>query len=149
MPARADGSCNPFPERWTDGRRHVRELSADTAVRQLAVDNRSDPGSPAADAEEADWTTLETITLSPVDADPTDPAIRNFTTELASDTVGLWYRIVFGDADGDLLLPTVPIQNVAPVSPVRDPAELARILKIRATADAGGSYGQGAAGRVR
>ena len=43
------------------------------------------------------WTALETQALSPVDADPENPAYRNFTTDLASDDEDLWYRICFVD----------------------------------------------------
>lgn len=57
------------------------------------------------------WTAIETITLSPVDADPSLPATRNLTTELATDAPDLWYRIVFLDADGDSLAPSDPVQN--------------------------------------
>lgn len=78
------------------------------------------------------WTLLETFTLDPVDADPTQPATRNFTTELASDTVGLWYRVTFLDATGDEAQPTYPIQNAAVgPAPYAGVDELARILKIR------------------
>jgi len=81
------------------------------------------------------WNTLETIALSPVDSDPQNPAYRNFTTDLASDTVGLWYRIVFTDAGGDIGLPTFPIQNVEDDRPVyASVAELALLLKVNATA---------------
>jgi hypothetical protein len=89
----------------------------------------------AADAENADWTTIETIALSPLDADPTEPASRDFTTSNASDTIGLWYRLIFVDGDGDELLPTVPVQNVHPVSAYATVGELARILKIRNPSD--------------
>jgi hypothetical protein len=84
-----------------------------------------------ADALDADWTTIETIPLDPVDADPADPASRDFTTENASDTADLWYRIIFADANGDQLLPTVPVQNVTPITAYATVSELARILKIR------------------
>ena len=43
------------------------------------------------------WALIETITLTPTDADPANPATRSFTTQLASDGE-LWYRIVFADA---------------------------------------------------
>lgn len=88
-----------------------------------------------ADAENVDWSTIDTITLDPVDADPASPASRDFTTENASDTDGLWYRIIFRDADGDDLLPTVPVQNVSPIVAYATVSELARILKIRAPSD--------------
>ena len=86
----------------------------------------------AADAEDADWTLIDTIALSPTDADPTDPAYRSFTTENGTD-VELWYRVVFSDANGDTAAPTVPVQNVASSDiPYTTAGELARILKIRA-----------------
>lgn len=80
------------------------------------------------------WTTLETIALSPVDADPANPAYRNFTTDQASDTDGLWYRIVFLDADASTALPTFPIQNVPDSRPVyASVAELATLVRVAAS----------------
>jgi hypothetical protein len=82
------------------------------------------------------WTLLETIALDPVDADPADPQSRNFTTELASDTDGLWYRIVFVDATGDTLAPTTPVQNSQAAAHLYGTVdELFRILKIRTPSD--------------
>lgn len=80
------------------------------------------------------WTLLETIALSPVDADPANPAYRDFTTELASDDEDLWYRIVFKDATGDESQATTPVQNSAAstFAAYSNVTELARILKIRA-----------------
>jgi hypothetical protein len=75
------------------------------------------------------WTVLETISFTP-DADPANPAYRNFTTDLAT-AADLWYRLVFLDASGDLGLPTVPIQNVADDRPVyASVAELAQLLRV-------------------
>lgn len=77
------------------------------------------------------WTTLETQALTPVDADPENPAYRNFTTDLGT-AEDLWYRIVFLDADASTGLPTIPVQNVEDDRPVyAASSELARILKIR------------------
>lgn len=81
------------------------------------------------------WTTIDTITLSPVDSDPTEPATRSFTTENASDTLELWYRLVFIDDTGDEQQPTAPIQNVAPATAYATVNELARVLKIRNPSD--------------
>jgi hypothetical protein len=47
--------------------------------------------------ETGTYTTLETIALSPVDADPSAPATRNFTTALATLEDG-WYIIRWVDA---------------------------------------------------
>lgn len=89
-----------------------------------------------ATSEDGTYTEIETITLSPVDADPADPASRNFTTELASDDPDLWYRIVFVDGSGDESLPTTPVQNSVSTgfasSPYATVEELARLLKVNA-----------------
>lgn len=78
------------------------------------------------------WTPVETFTLSPVDADPSDPAYRNFTTELASSTEGLWYRFVWIDATADESTPTDAVQNdVDDTVMFATVDELARILKLR------------------
>jgi len=78
------------------------------------------------------YAVLETKTLSPLDADPSAPMLRSFTTELGTG-LGYWYRIVFLDATGDTSQPTTPVQNVAgstsaPHSYV-DAAELGRVLQ--------------------
>ena len=79
------------------------------------------------------WVTLETQNLSPVDADPRNPAYRSFTTQLGT-APEQWYRIVFLDATGDVGLPTFPVQNVADDRPVyASVAELAVLLRVDAT----------------
>lgn len=91
-----------------------------------------------ATTEDGPWTQIDVFALSPVDSDPEHPASRSFTTELASDTPDLWYRIVFADGTGDVLQPTTPVQNAGAdatfpsASAYADVDELARILKIRA-----------------
>ncbi len=88
------------------------------------------------DTEEGTYVEIDAITLSPVDADPSDPAYRDFTTELGT-AAEYWYRIRFADATGDTSQATNPIQNLAAVT-VPDVVaygtvdELARILKLRA-----------------
>lgn len=68
------------------------------------------------------WTTIDTLALSPLDADPSIPQERNITTHLASSTMGLWYRIVFLDGSGNVSQPTSPVRNVqAAVVPVNQP----------------------------
>lgn len=80
------------------------------------------------------FTTLETINLAPVDADPANPAYRNFTTALASDTEALWYRLVFVDAAGTTGLPTFPIQNLPDDRPVyASVSELATLVRVNAS----------------
>jgi hypothetical protein len=62
------------------------------------------------------WALIDTLTLDPVDTDPSVPATRNLTTDLASDAPNLWYRIVFADANGDTSAPTDPVQNAIVVA---------------------------------
>lgn len=76
------------------------------------------------------YAAIDTITLDPVDADPSSPAVRDFTTENAT-AANLWYRIIFVDATGDEASPTAPIQNTDTPSIYATVNELARILKIR------------------
>lgn len=79
------------------------------------------------------WVVLETQALSPVDADPANPAYRSFTTQLGTDEE-LWYRIVFLDASGDTGLPTFPVQNIADDRPVyASVSELASLLRVSAS----------------
>jgi len=76
------------------------------------------------------WTGIETITLNPVDPDPSDPASRSFTTSLATLTAG-WYRIVWIDAA--LLESATPaVQNVFPFASASD---LAARLGLTFTTD--------------
>jgi len=56
------------------------------------------------------WVLIETKTFADPDADPTNPKVRNFTTELATLVEG-WYYVEFEDATGDKS-PTEPIHNV-------------------------------------
>lgn len=79
------------------------------------------------------FTLLETQALTPVDADPENPAYRNFTTDLGTADE-LWYQIVFVDADMSTGQPTAPIQNLADDRPVyASVAELAQLLRVNAT----------------
>lgn len=80
------------------------------------------------------WTLIDTQSITPVDADPSLPAYRSFTTENASDDADLWYRLTFYDANGDFGLPTFPVQNTADDRPIYGSVtELAQILKVRAS----------------
>lgn len=73
---------------------------------------------------------LETQNLSPVDSDPSNPAWRNFTTQLGT-APDLWYRVVFLDATGDLGLPTFPVQNSSVSRAIyATTTELARLLRV-------------------
>jgi hypothetical protein len=62
--------------------------------------------------ETGPWVLIDTIALSPVDTDPSNPIPRSFTTENATIQNG-WYKITFADASGDTS-PTDPIFNAPP-----------------------------------
>lgn len=78
------------------------------------------------------YTAIDTINLSPVDSDPSNPASRSFTTSLASDGEGLWYQMVFLDGGGNDSLPTFPIQNLPQREPYATVSELALLLRVDA-----------------
>lgn len=83
--------------------------------------------------DEDDWTLLDTQALVPVDADPSQPAVRNFT--VLGTEFEKWYRARFVDGNGDSSEYTDPVQNTeddTDAVPYAGTAELARILKLRA-----------------
>ena len=85
------------------------------------------------DAVDGTYTLIDTIAISPVDADPAVPAYRDFTTSNASDDADLWYRLTFYDASGNFAQPTYPVQNTEEDRPIyASVSELAQILKVRA-----------------
>jgi len=85
-----------------------------------------------APASTGPWVLLETQALSPVDADPMNPAYRNFTTDLGTADEQ-WYQLIFLDADSSTGQPTYPIQNVPEDRPVyASVAELAVVLNLNA-----------------
>lgn len=62
---------------------------------------------------EGAWTTIDTLALDPLDADPSIPQTRSFTTSNGSDTDGLWYRVTFIDGANATSQPSTPVQNIA------------------------------------
>jgi len=60
------------------------------------------------------WAQIDVVNLTP-DVDPSQPSPRNLTTENASAAEDSWFYVIFGDADGDMMLPTAPIQNERPL----------------------------------
>jgi hypothetical protein len=63
-------------------------------------------------ASSGSWSTIDTLALDPVDADPTTPASRDFTTENGTGA-DKWYRVIFVDGNGDTSEPTSAVRNVA------------------------------------
>ncbi len=84
------------------------------------------------DAPDGTWNLIDTLTLDPLDDDPTMPQVRNLTTHLASDTPSQWYRIVWADASAGTSLPTAPTIDLGlGVTPFATATELFRVLKVR------------------
>jgi hypothetical protein len=76
------------------------------------------------------WTLIDTLALSPVDPDPTDPLLRSLTSSNGT-LEDQWYRIIFADAAGGVTEPTTPVQNTGVnTAPFGTTVELFRILKI-------------------
>jgi hypothetical protein len=79
------------------------------------------------------WATIDTITLSPTDPDPSAPQARNITITNASDTPDLWYRLTFADDDGNTGEPSTPVQNAAAPTRFVSAAEFAARLGLTLT----------------
>lgn len=92
-----------------------------------------------ATAQAGPWTVIDTRPLTP-DADPTNPASRSFTTELATLTEG-WYRVTWLDAQGDASAPTEPAHNVAGPQIRPTVAEVAILLRTRTVGESSGGLG--------
>lgn len=91
-----------------------------------------------ASASTGPWTLIDTITLDPLDIDPSDPAARSFTTDNAVLTNG-WYRVTFKDASNNLSLPS-PAQYNAEIPAMGwepTPRDVAGLLRTR-TKNSGG-----------
>jgi hypothetical protein len=88
------------------------------------------------------WTQIDAITITPVDPDPSQPAARSFSTPNGSDTLNLWYRVIYADASSDTSPPTDPVQNL-PIVAYATTTDLFRILKKRDPSDAEVSAAQG------
>lgn len=72
------------------------------------------------------WEELKTVTLEPVDEDPTDPALRSFTVEASK----AWLRIVFldGEEKKDAPSPVVSLLGAPFRPPIR---QVSAILRAR------------------
>jgi hypothetical protein len=67
------------------------------------------------DSETGPWNLIDTQNLVPVDADPTDPMSRSFTTSNATLDVGVgWYMVSFGDVNNNVQ-ETPPTFNGVPI----------------------------------
>lgn len=99
------------------------------------TDVRIEESDSATFADILTWTQIDTLALSPLDVDPSDPQSRDFTTSLASDTPDLWYRVIFADGSGNISAPSIPAQNSELLTtPYASVDELARLVKVDAVA---------------
>lgn len=86
------------------------------------------------------WLPVQTLTLSPVDADPAHPVTRELTTGLAQYATG-WYRVVWIDAEGHETPPTEAVENTAPGGVRPSVAEVASKVRARTRVKGGGQAG--------
>lgn len=91
--------------------------------------------------DEATWTTIDTITLDPVECHPHRPAARTLVTREAVDPAG-WLRVVFFDDDD---LEDEPSQVAAVSHPIFRPTvrQVETILRARTYSDGGEGIGAG------
>jgi hypothetical protein len=95
-----------------------------------------------AETELGPWVTnIETIPLVPLDADPANPMVRNFTTEEATLAQG-WYMVQFEDATGDTS-DTDPLNNVPNPADNFLPtiSDVGALVRARTKDDAGNEIG--------
>lgn len=90
-------------------------------------------------AQSGPWTALETIPLV-LDPDPSNPAVRDVTTELATLPLG-WYRLQFIDASGDLSAPTEPVFAGAGIGYRPELVDIGALLRARTTDTNGAELG--------
>jgi hypothetical protein len=87
------------------------------------------------------WTLIDTQTLSPLDADPSQPAERDFTTSLATLAEG-FYSLTFLDAQGAASHPLVQVQdNPSAIKPSL--SDLGSFMRARTVAAGSGGNEQG------
>jgi hypothetical protein len=86
------------------------------------------------------FTPIDTITLSPLDADPRYPRSRTFSTEHAAGT-GLWYRVVWLDVTNDESSPTEALQNLSTLESLVRPTvqDVADLILARTKTTGGGT----------
>jgi hypothetical protein len=89
------------------------------------------------------WTLIDTVTLSPVDADPSAPQIRDLSTASATIDGGGWYRIIWVDSHGGISQPTPPVQDDQEPAPGWRPTvgEVASRLRARTKIPGGKEQG--------
>lgn len=89
-------------------------------------------------AEDGEWALLQEFTLEPVDADPANPAPRDFTTDLAALDPG-YYRFTWVKADASVFVGDAVL---FPAAPEWTPAVADVGALIRARTKAMGSGGE-------
>ena len=87
-----------------------------------------------ADTSEGPFTVIHVVNLSPVDADPSNPEPRNFSTTNGTVVDG-WYQIIFTDPYGGVSDPTLAWQNTSDQASELKPsvADLGSFMRARTT----------------
>lgn len=81
------------------------------------------------------WTRIDSMLLTPLDVDPSNPMSRSFTTDNATLESG-WYRISFENLTGDILY-TDPVYNAPPEADLPTVRQIAALLPTRTQAQDG------------
>jgi len=91
------------------------------------------------DSETGDYVLIDTQALSPLDADPSNPMARSFTTDKATLEHG-WYRVLFGDANNNIV-ETTPTFNGEPIEWTPTLQDVGHIVLIRTNDNNGNTLG--------
>lgn len=82
------------------------------------------------------WSEIDSQVLSPIDADPRYPQVRNVTTDKALFGTG-WYRVVFEDSLGDAQPPTDPVYHDPSISDATSLLNVASLVPTRTVLSSG------------
>lgn len=90
-----------------------------------------------------EWTARQTITLSPVDADPEHPESRDLTITTATIPSGGWYRVVWIDSAANESAPTAPALDASELAGGVRPTvtDVANLLRARTQVRGGNESG--------
>lgn len=78
------------------------------------------------------WATIDTIALTPLDTDPSDPALRDLSTRHATIDGGGWYRVIWTDASGGASTPSQLMQDQTLLDTGARPTVMEVAVRLRA-----------------
>jgi hypothetical protein len=83
------------------------------------------------------WTQVTEVTLNPLDSDPSNPRVRNFTLDDPDGTTDSWYTVRFVDAAARETQPSTPITGAYRVLYLPALHEVGSLSRTRTKVDSG------------